>query len=348
MLTRQWLIPFSSPVAWTKRQILRKSIPPRMKRVQWTCACGVSLYDDYEELMSGAAANFETCLQAASSHNRQRQNVGSDDQTDMAAPRHKDLRGVLTNILGLSSQKLRRTTQGELPSFELRSEIPEQTTTSNEPSPKALFLLVCMNDSIGDSVIKLQQLSVHDIESDRKLFKVLGQMYATNRYRWWSFLSLWSLKRINFVNFDVYAKFLVDIKDLHVVPPDNEHSYLYQRSGLKPPIGSNLLMHYMRCPQDATILTPCLEKVPKKVDGKLQVCPVKGVTPGWGLHFIEGWHWKRIFLGSFFAFLASAITVAITCRHLGRSVQDAMAISSFMLACFALSVGALQAWLNMV
>jgi len=194
-----------------------------------------------------------------------------------------------------------------------------------------------MNDSIGDSIVRLQQLSIHDIDSDRRLFHVLSQMYATLRHRWWSFLSLWSLKRIKFVHFDVFDKLLVDVKDLHVVPPNSEHTCLYQSSWLKPPIGSKLLMHYIRCPQDAKVLSFCLEKIPKQLDGRLEVCPVKGVTPGWGLQFIEGWHWKKIFIGSFFVFLASTITVAIICRHLGRSVQDAMAISSFMLACFALS-----------
>ena len=128
----------------------------------------------------------------------------------------------------------------------------EQTTCSNEVPSQPLFLLICcMNDCIGDSVVRLQQLSIHDIDSDRRLFHTPSQRHTTLRHRRWSFPSLWSSKHINSVNFNVDDKLPVDIKDVHGIRPNNEHTHLHQPTWLKPPIGSNLLMSHMLISQDA-------------------------------------------------------------------------------------------------
>ncbi|KAH7400191.1 hypothetical protein BKA64DRAFT_707877 [Cadophora sp. MPI-SDFR-AT-0126] len=330
--------------------IPRRPVPMGMKRVTWTCSCGISLYDDYEELLPGAAKDFERSLQikAPQVKSTPREHVGPENSRINFRQRFTLVPATIRNVVNTLYGKFPVSGATDLPSVELRSEPSEQSHPGEQRSAEALFLLVCMNDGVGASIVRLRQLSVHDVDSDQKLFHVLRHMYFSLRQRWWSFLSLWSLKQINFVHFDLYEKSLIDVRELHVVPPEDEHtSYIHERTNLKPPIGTNLLMHYISCPQDATLRSPCLDKIPKKIGGKLLVCPVKGVSPGWGLQFVEGWNWKKILLVSFFTFVISATIVAVLCWYSGRSIQDAFAISSFMLACFALSVGALQAWLNM-
>ncbi len=106
----------------------------------------------------------------------------------------------------------------------------------------------------------------------------------------------------------MYDKSLVDIKELNAIPPaELNTSYRYEPSKLKPPIGSNLLMHYFRCPEDAPSVMPCFRKMPKKMNQKLTVRPVRGVSPRWGLHFVEGWNWKKILTVSCFVFILARL-----------------------------------------
>lgn len=223
---------------------------------------------------------------------------------------------------------------------------PSQTSDSNSGRVQKLFLLLCVGSNTGKSATRAYQPTVHDVDSDRKLFKMLRYYHRSIRRRWWSWLSLWELQHIRFVHFDFYEKSLVDIKEVHAVPPPEfSTAYRYEPTPLKPPIGSNLLMHYLRCPEDASEAEPCLRKVPKKVNDELTVCPIKGVSPGWGLHFEEGWSWKKILTGLCFLFILASVLEAVLYWKFEHSVQDSMAIGTFILACFSLVVATLQAWL---
>lgn len=311
-------------------------------------ACGTTAYDDYEELVPGAAKAFERELKGSPSQCVPQQLLGpAEGDRNNAQPFKLILSTTRLAFSGLF-QKLKLAQARDIPQYELRPDQGARVAQSSQSDFEALYLLICMNDSVGASVVRLQQLSVHDIDSDRKLFDVLRGIHASLRQRWWSFLSLWTLQQINFVQFDVYEKFLVDIRELDVVPPaDQFATYRHEPTHLKPPIGSNMLMHYMRCPQDATTRAPCLTKFPKKIREKLTVCPIKGVSPGWGLQFVEGWDWKKILIGSFLAFLISATIVGIVCWRLGHNIQDTFAVAGSLLTCFGLGIAALQAYLNM-
>jgi hypothetical protein len=110
----------------------------------------------------------------------------------------------------------------------------------------------------------------------------------------------------------MYEKSLIDIKEHNAIPPKELSTlYQYERSKLKPPIGSNLLMHYFNCPKDVPSLAPCFRKIPKKISQQLTVCPVKGVSPGWGLHFVEGFSWKKILTISCFMFALTSVGVGV-------------------------------------
>jgi hypothetical protein len=186
---------------------------------------------------------------------------------------------------------------------------------------------------------------VNEIDSNRKLFQMFRSYYKSLRPQWWSWASLWGLQHIYFVHFDMYEKSLIDIKEHNAIPPDElGNLYQYERSNLKPPIGSNLLMHYFNCPEDVPSLAPCFRKIPKKIGQQLTVCPVKGVSPGWGLHFVEGFSWKKILTIACLVFVLTSVGVGILYWKFQHSIQDSFAIGSFVLACFGVSISTLQAW----
>lgn len=145
----------------------------------------------------------------------------------------------------------------------------------------------------------------------------------------------------------MYEKSLVDIKEVNAVPPSEfATQYRYEPSKVKPPIGSNLLMHYLRCPEDASETAPCLRRMPKKLNDQLVACPNNGVSPGWGLHFEEGWSWKKILTGLCFLFILASVLEAVLYWRFEHSAQDSLALGTFMLACFSVVVATLQAWLS--
>jgi hypothetical protein len=295
-------------------------------------------------LEKGAAKQFQIALRQ-SLHQRTRQQPDPHHKANSIFRGIRSLGPSLVVLFGFSYAKsLSRNT--ELPTFELQAQSqPSPTTPAQNSTTDQLFLLLCVNESTRVATTRAHQPAVHDIDSDRKLFHMFRAYYTSIRKRWWSWLSLWELQHIYFVSFEMYDKSLVDIKELNAIPPAEHHtSYRYEPSKLKPPIGSNLLMHYFCCPDDAPSATPCFRKMPKKMNQKLTVCPVQGVSPGWGLHFVEGWNWKKILTVSCFVFILASLAVGVLYWKFEHSIQDAFTIGMFMLACFAISIGTLQAW----
>ena len=333
------------------------------KRITWTCVsiasmlqtmllltarqtCGKTMYDDYEELERGAAKRFQKELRRMFS----RQHLGD---TAASARTSFSLINSCSSVfsplveIGRVLRNKYLTRNSDLPTFELRPQGQPSSPTSEETLQiEHLYLLLCLSESRRVTTMRAHQPAVHSIESDKSLFHMLQAYYSETRRRWWSWLLLWDLQRIHFVHFEMYEKFLVDIRALDVIPPEDlSASYCYERSTLKPPIGSNLLMHFFHHPEDASAITPCFQKIPKKRKEKLSVCPVKGISPGWGLCFHEGWSWRKILAWSCFMFLLSSIGVCVLYWKFEHKMQDVIALGTFMLACFGIGVSTLQAWL---
>ena len=333
------------------------------KRITWTCVsiasmlqtmllltarqtCGKTMYDDYEELERGAAKRFQKELRRMFS----RQHLGD---TAASARTSFSLINSCSSVFspfvefGRVLRNKYLTRNSDLPTFELRPQGQPSSPTSEETLQiEHLYLLLCLSESRRVTTMRAHQPAVHSIESDKSLFHMLQAYYSETRRRWWSLLLLWDLQRIHFVHFEMYEKSLVDIRALDVIPPEDlSASYCYERSKLKPPIGSNLLMHFFHHPEDASAITPCFQKIPKKRKEKLSVCPVKGISPGWGLCFHEGWSWRKILAWSCFMFLLSSIGVCVLYWKFEHKMQDAIALGTFMLACFGIGVSTLQAWL---
>lgn len=327
-----------------------------LKRITWTCVsitsmyqamllltaqqpCGKAMYDDYEELERGAAKRFQRELRRMFF----RQNPGDATETTRTPI------SFITSFSSVISTLVKKylTRSRDLPTFELRPQgQPLSPTPEENLQIEHLYLLLCLCESRRVTTMRAHQPAVHSIESDTSLFRMLQAYYSETRRRWWSWLLLWDLKRINFVQFEMYDKSLVDIRALHAIPPDHfSASYCYERSTLKPPIGSNLLMHFFYHPEDASAITPCFRKIPKKRKEKLSVCPVNGVSPGWGLCFCEGWSWRKILAWCCLIVVLASIGVCVLYWKFEHKIQDAVALGTFMLACFGIGVSTLQAWL---
>jgi hypothetical protein len=294
-------------------------------------------------LEKGAATRFQTTLRRSFRRNQIHQHFDPHHTTNGIFRSCKVFALFLITLLPFPHEK-GPSESAELPTFEQQPH-PSSGNPGQSPVTPQLFLLLCINDGIGASTTRAHQPAVHDMDSDKKLFHMFGAYYTSIQKRWWSWLSLWELQHIYFVFFEMYDKSLVDIKELNVIPPAELNTlYRYEPSKLKPPIGSNLLMHYFRYPEDAPSVTPCFRKMPKKMNQKLTVCPVRGVSPGWGLHFVEGWNWNKILTVSCFVFILASTVVGVLYWKFEHSIQDAFTIGTFMLACFAVGMGTLQAW----
>lgn len=332
-----------------------------MKRMQWKCvsefqtcsiqvfhancsqSCGTSLYDDYEELETGAAKRLRKLLRKRA---HIRQHMGLTKTVYMNVRQHTvPLLSKLSTQVRWLFTKIPAHAKSDLPTFEMRSESSESTSTLPQSATREeLFLLLCVNNNMGASQTGLKQPPVHSIDSDRQLFSLLRDTYRSLRHRWWSFISLWSLQHIYFVHFEIYGDGHIDIRQLNPIPPLDE--YKYEHWKIRPPIGSNTLKHFMQYPNCAPIIRDCFNKMPKKIDKPLTASPNWAARPGWGLHFVEGWNAKKL-LSTYLTFLFAGTLLAVLCRALGYSIQDAFAIASFFLTIFAGGVATLQVLVNM-
>lgn len=100
---------------------------------------------------------------------------------------------------------------------------------------------------------------------------------------------------------------------------------------IMPPIGSNHLMHLFEHPEDADVLPVLYRKVPKKLIAKLEACPRKGSSAGWGLQYVEGMNWFVVFVYGCAGF-GMALLAAVVWAATRADVQGAFAIAGFMIA----------------
>lgn len=222
-----------------------------------------------------------------------------------------------------------------------------QPEITNVPPTELLWLLLCYSQ--GRYATRLLQLDLVglDAKSDRSLFTIMRDNYYSMKGKWLKYLSLRSLKSIKFVHFEVYKSELVDVRKQDVIPPPEnvEYRYLPAPPELIPPVGENHLLHCFHHPDHAENEPLCLDRFPKKLKEKLQC--TKGVNPGWGLQFVEGWDAKAIWIITFLFFGMGSLLVGVLWAWFRHSVQDGFAIAAYMVAFGAVTVGTVQAVLVM-
>jgi hypothetical protein len=222
----------------------------------------------------------------------------------------------------------------------------ESDVSNQAASHENLFLLTCI--SIGRYATGLLQLDLKQpapIVSDRQLLELLRTKYHQIRRDWRrTLLSFQTLTSIEFVQFELHRKSLVDIRKRDDIPPaDRSKEYRYQPvpAEVIPPVGKNFLMHIYNHPEDADQETVCLTRFPKRIKERLQLGEAD-VPIGWGIEFVEGIHWNKVWCFGF-AIVILSLSMGIVWSYTRKDVQGGFGIAGFMMAFLMFTVGMVQA-----
>ena len=323
--------------ALSKRFFIPK-VEPGKTRIKWTCRCGYESYDDFVELKPGALHEYQKSLKQ---HNntQQQQNTSAFRWTVSGI-------SALASLVGLSHGK--KDKDRLLPQHEVPLDRHNPTHPSVTTPPDILFLLVCMPHR--RYATKLLHLDVRSISSDQAFFSLLNSSYHSMRGRFRSSLSLKTIRAIKFVQFELFRSSLADIRKENDLPPESrrtEYRYDPCPPDFIPPIGENHMMHLYQHPEDAEASGICMKRIPKKLKERLSVCPTKGTGLGWGVHFVESWHYNVIWILGFGTLLAASMVFLVCWAVLKHDVQGASGVAAYMLAFVTLLVGTVQAGLEM-
>ena len=220
------------------------------------------------------------------------------------------------------------------------------TRAPAQPSGDILYLLLCHNAGVGAEIVKLRQPDVCDIDTDQRFFQCLREEYDRLRKRWLSSTSIWTLQSIKFARFGLFSDNVVDIRKLDEVPPKGrDHEYRFDHPNppdLEPPLGPKLLMHSFKHPECTGTGKRCLRMIPRRLNKRLSLVPDDSDIVGWGLQFVEGWSKKRLVYTSGFLCGLGSLLVLVLMSVLGKNIQNAAAIASFILAFVAAGIATLQ------
>jgi hypothetical protein len=216
-------------------------------------------------------------------------------------------------------------------------------TSIEQESGLPLFLLTCM--SRGTYAVNLLQLDLRHTLSDSQLFRALKAQYTGLRHRWQRIWSFKTAASIQFVQFESHRKALVDIRKRDDIPPESrkdEYKYDPLPADLIPPVGKNFLMHIYQHPEDADRDAICLARFPKRKNERLHIRSGNVTELGWGLHFEEGLHWKKIWAVGVAVTIASVI-FGICWSILKHDIQGGFGVSGYTMAILAFGIGTMQA-----
>lgn len=222
----------------------------------------------------------------------------------------------------------------------------EQPNSTEAATQEPLFLLTCI--SVGRYATSLIQLDLQHPQptvSDRQLLHLLRTRYTHLRRTWHrALLSFHTLTSIDFVQFELHRKSLVDIRKRNDIPPEdrrNEYRYRPVPAEVIPPVGKNFLMHIYHHPEDADQETVCLARFPKRVKETLKLGGAD-MPVGWGIEFVEGVHWNKVWCFGF-AIVAVSLVTGVVWSCVRRDVQGGFGIAGYMMAFLTFMVGMLQA-----
>ena len=224
----------------------------------------------------------------------------------------------------------------------LETGLGEHPEAPAPPRTEDLFLLLYIPHR--KRATKLVHMDVCTLFSDQLFFASLKTHYRSLRGGWLSLCSLYQLKSIHFVRFEAYPSKLVDIRETHVIPPlssRGEYRYRPMPAEVIPPVGENHLMYLYDHSEDAKDSAICLDKVPKKIRERLGMCPQRGTGIGWGIYFVEGLHWTKLWMSGMLGFVLS-VALGIAWASFRSDVQGGFAIAACMMVGLTFTIGIIQ------
>lgn len=144
--------------------------------------------------------------------------------------------------------------------------------------------------------------------------------------------------------FELHRRDLVDVRKRDDIPPfsrSDEYRYTPMPAELIPPIGKNFLMHMYSHPEDAGDDTYCLARLPKRLKEPLQLPKGFDTQLGWGIEYVEGLHWQKVFASGVVVCLLSLI-LGVTWSVLRQDVQGGFGVSAYMMTFLACAIGLVQ------
>ncbi|KAK1992155.1 hypothetical protein LX36DRAFT_753160 [Colletotrichum falcatum] len=180
---------------------------------------------------------------------------------------------------------------------------PDQTSGKRHS-----FVLLCIPFMRWGT--KARQPDVCAVRSDQSFFRLLRVSHAAYRTRRpWSRLKRVTLLRL--VKFEMFRNRLVDISQSPFLPVGE--GFDHEPAETEPPVGANLMTHLFENPDHADISPVLFKRIPWKTRARLEACPVRGSSVGWGVQYVEALDGLCVFLFGCLGFLAClAVSVAWT------------------------------------
>lgn len=251
------------------------------------------------------------------------------------------------------------TTFKRLPKLSTLPQHNLNTTATHSPQgiplqpPKLLHLLACMRSAqLGKS---LHQDCIDTIDTDRKLFCFLRQLFRNYRGRFCTLLSLKKVQGIYFVKFNLFAGGSVEVRHhshcceniCECIPPQSrvepsdQAEYRCKPAGpLKggPPVLPDILEHFFArpsCIPEHNI--SILNRLPKRICGELQGSAGEPAE-GWGIYYQEGWDGDIITMLVFAMFLIGSLLFGVLWSCLKMDVQGAFGVSAYIITANAIFI----------
>lgn len=102
-------------------------------------------------------------------------------------------------------------------------------------------------------------------------------------------------------------------------------------------------MHYFQNPSHAEDGPACLDKFPKRLHEQLKICGGRLTELGWGLSLEEGWDQFKAWCVALVTFALGSALWGILWTVFEKNIQDAFAVSGYMISFAVVTVGLSQA-----
>ncbi|KAI9669031.1 MAG: hypothetical protein M1831_000623 [Alyxoria varia] len=330
-------------------RILRPPVPDDKRRIEWTCRCGLRMFDDYQEITSGALEKLQSLLDYSGG----REHARNDGRVSSGFRTFQDVKTFVTSMFSRFRNSAQR--EDDLPQHDFRGSTPENTMTDNSARWNETYVL--LNLPYKQTASKIDHIEYwREACNDESFFKVLRRRYDICHYSRNSFLqslrqvfTLRMISDIRFVKFEMFRGGLTQVHQLDDIPPVGmRHAYDYYPSPAEhiPPIGPNLLLHLYYYPEDADDFTLHVQRVPKKLHGRLEPCPLKGYALGWGLHLTEGVSKVRLSIMGLASSTLSLIFGIVWSVRTAGDVQGGFTIAAYLMMMFLAALGSIQGLLE--
>lgn len=126
-------------------------------------------------------------------------------------------------------------------------------------------------------------------------------------------------------------------------PKVKQYEYLPRPAETIPPVGPNTFMHFFHNPEHAPTFDHLLNRMPKKIDGRVKIEADASTEFGWGIHFIEELSRVRVSILAFVVLLI-CLLFGILWTIIKDDIQGGFGVAGFLAAALAvfISIACLQ------